>query len=197
MWAVFELDDQRVTHMLADFAAGDRAAARDLLPKVYADLRRLAATHLSDHRSAHTLQPTALVHEVFVRLSEGSQPTVADRRHFFRLASKLMRQILVDHARARDAEKRGGHVSRITLSAVHDLAAPVDVDILALTDALDRLEAFSPRKARLVELRFFGGLSEAQAADALDISRTQAAREWRTARAWLADEMAAQDGDTV
>lgn len=182
-------NQQSVSEILAGFAAGDRDAIEALLPRVYAELRRLAAVHLRSDRAGHTLQPTALVHEAYIRLADGAGAEVTGRLHFFRLASKLMRQILVDHARAHDAQKRGGDAARLTLDAAHAAAHEESIDLLSLEDALERLEKFSPRKAQLVELRFFGGLSEEQAADALGISRTQASREWRTARAWLADEL--------
>lgn len=191
--AVQQPDHQSVTHILAGFAAGDRAAVEALLPKVYNELRRLAAAHVREDRPGHTLQPTALVHEAYVRMvdgvAEGEGLEVTGRSHFFRLASKVMRQILVDHARARDALKRGGGAARLTLDAAHGAETEPPIDLLSLEDALARLERLSPRKAQLVELRFFGGLSEEQAAEAIGISRTQAAREWRTARAWLADEL--------
>ncbi len=186
-----KLDTRSVTRILADFGSGD-AAARELLPLVYDELRRLAASHFEDERVGHTLQPTALVNEAFLRMAGDNGIKVADRAHFFRLASKIMRQILVDHARRKNAVKRGGEGERITLD--DSFPGPVnrsDVDLLALEEALERLATFSPDKARLVELRFFGGLSIEEAADALDISRTQASREWRTARAWLADELGA------
>ncbi len=180
--------DADVTRFLADFAAGDRAAITALMPKVYGELRRLAGVHLRDERAGHTLQPTALVNEAFIRLSDAAGSSVTDRMHFFRLASRLMRQILVDHARAKQSQKRGGDLARVTLS---DISSPqaTEVDLLGLEDALRKLESLDARKARLVELRFFGGLGEEQAAEAIGISRTQAAREWRVTRAWLADEL--------
>ncbi len=181
-------DDPDVTRFLADFAAGDRAAIESLMPKVYGELRRLAGVHLRDERAGHTLQPTALVHEAFLRLSDAEAASIADRTHFFRLASRLMRQILVDHARGKQTQKRGGELARVTLTDVSSPQA-AEVDLLGLEDALRKLESLDARKARLVELRFFGGLGEEQAAEAIGISRTQAAREWRVTRAWLADEL--------
>lgn len=187
------LDDQSVTRILGDFAAGDASAVRSLLPKVYGELRRLAATHFADERNSHTLQPTALVNEAYLRLADEPALHVTSRAHFFRLASKVMRQILIDHARARDALKRGGAGDRFTLADSMLMPAGAPIDLLAIDEALLRLAALSPEKARLVELRFFGGLSIQEAADALDISRTQATREWRMARAWLADELGPGD----
>jgi RNA polymerase sigma factor (TIGR02999 family) len=181
------LDTQTVTRILADFGSND-VSARQLLPLVYDELRRLAASHFADERSNHTLQPTALVNEAFLRMAGDAGLRVANRTHFFRLASKIMRQILVDHARGRVAQKRGSG-DRITLDdSFRGIEGP-SIDVLALEEALERLAQFSPDKARLVELRFFGGLTIEEAADALAISRTQATREWRMARAWLADEL--------
>jgi RNA polymerase sigma factor (TIGR02999 family) len=187
------LAPQDVTRILADFAEGDQGAVAALLPVVYGELRRLAATHLREERAGHTLQATALVHEVYMRLERAGAPAVQDRAHFLRLASKLMRQILVDHARAREAAKRGGERFRVTLDGSGPGPAEepefTNADIMELDEALSRLEALSAARARLVELRFFGGLSEERAAEALGISRTEASRQWRVARAWLADEL--------
>lgn len=185
-----ELDDQSISRILGDFAGGEEAAVRALLPKVYGELRRLAAAHLRHDRAGHTLQPTALVHEAYIRLSTGAATDITGRQHFYRLASKVMRQILVDHARAKDSLKRGGGHDRVTLGTDAWGEDRGDtVDVMALDEALLRLEGMSPEKARLVELRFFGGLSEEQAAEALGISRTEASRQWRVARTWLADEL--------
>lgn len=183
-----KLDTRSVTRILADFGSGD-AAARELLPLVYDELRRLAASHFEDERVGHTLQPTALVNEAYLRMASDAGIKVENRAHFFRLASKVMRQILVDHARGKEALKRGGAGERITLDDSFPGPSGPVVDLLDLEESLERLAAFSPDKARLVELRFFGGLSIEEAADALNISRTQATREWRMARAWLAEEL--------
>ena len=189
------LNSDQVTKILADFGSSE-GTARELLPLVYDELRRLAATHFADEGAGHTLQPTALVNEAFIRLANDASFKVNSRAHFFRLASKVMRQILVDYARRKGAIKRGGdpHVAeRVTVDAtVSEMRRP-NIDVLILEEALERLAAFSPEKARLVELRFFGGLSIEEAADVLSISRTQASREWRIARAWLADEL--RDGE--
>lgn len=187
------LNEHSITQLLAEIGPGDQSAIRSLLPKVYDELRSLAATHLRDDRPGHTLEPTALVHEAYVRLAETPAGGIHGRVHFFRLASKVMRQVLVDHARARNAAKRLGGRQRITLDGARLEDLRPEVDLIALEDAMVKLEAMDERKARLVELRFFGGLTEEEAAGALGISRTQAAREWRTARAWLASELA-EDG---
>lgn len=184
------MEEHVITRLLADIGLGDDDAARVLMPKVYGELRRLAATHLNEQRPGHTLQPTALVHETYVRLAQSPADQIHGRVHFFRLASKVMRQVLIDHARARDAVKRGGQNRRVTLDgALLESRAP-DVDLLALEEVLLKLEGLDARMAQLVELRFFGGLTEQEAAEVLGISRTQAARDWRTARAWLASELA-------
>lgn len=182
------LDSDSVTRILADLGAA-QGVARELLPVVYDELRRLAASHFADERANHTLQPTALVNEAFLRIAGDGSVRIEGRAHFFRLASKVMRQVLIDHARAKTAQRRGGSAQTITLAS--DIEAPGSsaIDLLALEEALESLSALSPQKARLVELRFFGGLSIEEAADAIDMSRTQATREWRTARAWLADEL--------
>jgi len=199
------MDDRSITRLLAELGQNNDEAIRELMPRVYGELRRLASTHLREDRAGHTLQPTALVNEAYVRLAETPADGIQGRVHFFRLASKVMRQVLVDHARARAAAKRGGPGSaggpggagghagkgahRITLDGALLEAPEEGVDLLMMEEALTKLEALDERMARLVELRFFGGLLEAEAAEALGISRTQAARVWRTARAWLASEL--------
>jgi RNA polymerase sigma factor (TIGR02999 family) len=183
-----ELDEDNITRILADFPSEERIAVRALLPDVYGELRRLAAAQFATERADHTLEPTALVNEIYVRLGERSGLEVASRAHFFRLASKIMRQILVDHARARASQKRGGDLAHLTLSSsIAEEASPIN--LLGLEQALEQLATLNPNAARLIELRFFGGLSEQDAAELLGISRTQASREWRAARAWLADEL--------
>lgn len=184
------MDDHTITQLLAEMGQSENAGIRALMPKVYDELRRLATTHLNDDRPGHTLQPTALVNEVYVRLADKSLDQIQGRVHFFRLASKVMRQVLIDHARARDAAKRGGGNRKLTLDGAMLADHEPGVDILVLEEALRRLEIMDERMAQLVELRFFGGLSEQEAAEVLGISRTQASRNWRTARAWLASELA-------
>lgn len=183
-----QLDHQSISRILDDWGS-DRSSAASLLPLVYDELRRLAATHFADERPDHTLQPTALVNEAFVRIAGDRSVQITSRAHFFRLASKVMRQVLIDHARGRAAERRGGGVQSLTLSIDPETPNRPPVDLLALEEALVGLAELSPVKARLVELRFFGGLSIEEAAEAIEISRTQATREWRVARAWLADEL--------
>ena len=184
-----------VTQLLDAAAAGDGAAAAALLPLVYAELRRLAADLLARERPGQTLQPTALVHEAYLRLvGNDLPPDWHGRGHFFGAAARSMRQILVDSARAKAAEKRGGRRGRVPLDALPDPPAPTPPaadDLLALDEALTRLAAHDPAKARLVELRYFAGLSVADAAGVLGVSEATAKRHWVYARAWLYGQLAA------
>ncbi|MCC6361131.1 MAG: sigma-70 family RNA polymerase sigma factor [Phycisphaerales bacterium] len=180
---------QETITRLLNHAAGDRpSAAAELLPIVYEELRRLAATFFSDQRSGHTLQPTALVHEAYLKLVD---QTIAwsNRRQFFVVAAAAMRSILIDHARNRGRLKRGGDRERIVLA--DDPAAPADdaLPIESIDQALRRLAELDERKARLVELRFFGGLTLDEAADVLGLARSTASEDWRIARAWLYNEL--------
>jgi RNA polymerase sigma factor (TIGR02999 family) len=178
-----------LTRLLRRRAGGDLQVDAELLALVYDDLRALAARQLSGERAGHTLSPTALVHEAYLRL--GGDPGVAtDRRHFYALAAQRMRQVLVDHARRRDAGKRGGGAQRVPLTlSVPDPHAPL-VDALALDQALQRLEELDPRKVRVVELRFFAGLEMAEIAAVLGVSRATAQRDWEVARTFLYQSMA-------
>jgi RNA polymerase sigma factor (TIGR02999 family) len=173
-----------VTRILAAIEQGDGQAAEALLPLVYDELRRLAAHHLAGEAPGQTLQPTALVHEAYLRLvgrSDGNPWT--DSRHFFAAAAEAMRRLLIDNARRKQTQKRGGGCQRQPLDGV---AAPqADEELLALDDALSQLAAKDPQKARLVELRYFAGLTSDQAAQVLGISPTTADRHWAYARAWL------------
>lgn len=179
-----------ITTQLRRLSAGDAAAEVDLLALVYTQLRQLAARQLAGERAGHTLSPTALVHEAWMRLSDDSSLAPADRRQFFGVAARRMRQVLVDHARRRDAAKRGGpEREAVTLSALGD-GHEGGVDVLALEQALARLEAAEPRKARVVELRYFTGLDMTEIADLLDISRATAQRDWDVARAFLYQALA-------
>jgi RNA polymerase sigma factor (TIGR02999 family) len=173
-----------VTQLLHAWSRGDVAAREQLFPLVYAELRQRAARYLRRERPAHTLQPTALVHEAYIRLS-GRNEGWKDRAQFFAVASQVMRRILVDHARARGAAKRPGRRMQITLT--EEVAAPDarEVDLLALDDALDQLAVADPRQARLVELRFFGGMTNEEVASVLGVSEATVYREWRLAKAWL------------
>jgi RNA polymerase sigma-70 factor, ECF subfamily len=175
-----------VTALLQAWNAGDEDAGRRLIPLVYAELRRRAGGYLRRERPGHTLQPTALVHEAYLKLV-GLQGQLASRSQFFGVASNLMRRILVDHARRRRAAKRGG--IRVTLDDAHQAVVDRDVDLVRLDDALSELSALDPRQGRLVEMRYFGGLTQEEAAELLGVSVATVKREWTLARAWLFDRM--------
>jgi RNA polymerase sigma factor (TIGR02999 family) len=178
--------------MLRQWSSGDSSVAEKLTPFVYEELRRLAAGYLRGERAGHTLQPTALIHEAYVRLVEQGQPQWRSRTQFFRFSAHLMRQILVDHARARNAVKRGAGFQRVTLSGVNLATSERAVDLLDLDQALDGLAAFDQRRARALELRYFGGMSEEEVAEALELSVATVRRDLRLAEAWLAKEMAGE-----
>lgn len=181
-----------VTQILSAVERGDPRAGEQLLPLVYDELRKLAAGYLADEKPGQTLQPTALVHEAFLRLVDGPDPGWNSRGHFFGAAARAMRQILVDAARRKAADKRGGGRRGVALDEAASVAAPGGPpadDLLALDDALTRLAAEDPQKARLVELRYFAGLSVEDAAAALGISPGTAKRHWVYARSWLYNEL--------
>ena len=183
-----------VTHLLDKAASGDREAAADLLPLVYDELRRLAAARLADEKPGHTLQPTALVHEAYLRLVGGrADARYTGRAHFFAAAAAAMRRILIDHARRKHRARRGGGMKRVELDELGDVEMVAESggadELEALDGALARLAAADPRKAELVRLRYFAGLTLEQAAELLGISRATADRHWAFARAWLYDAM--------
>ena len=175
-----------LTGLLRAWSAGDPAAADQLIPVVYEELRRQASRYLSRERSDHTLQPTALVNEAYLRLAEQRRVRWQDRGQFFALAATVMRRLLVDHARQHGASKRGASVTiPIGDGEVLAFAPAPDVDVLALNDALTELAEIDPLRMRLIELRFFGGLTTEEAAEALGVSTATVTRGWRLARAWL------------
>jgi RNA polymerase sigma factor (TIGR02999 family) len=179
-----------VTALLLSWSGGERSAADRLIPVVYDELRRQAARAMRREGREHTLQTTALVHEAYMRLVDQRRVEWRNRAHFFGIAAEVMRRVLIDHARARLAAKRGGGGMRITLGDASGIAAPdVDADVLALHEALDRLAGFDPDQARLVELRYFGGLTIEETAEALGVSAATVKREWVLARAWLRREL--------
>jgi RNA polymerase sigma factor (TIGR02999 family) len=179
-----------VTELLHAWGAGDAAASEALVPLVYAELRRQARRALRREGAGHTLQATALVHEAWLRLDGQHAARWESRSQFLAVAAQMMRRVLVDHARTRHALKRGGDAVQVTLGqAGSAVAAQDDVDVLALDDALSRLATLDPRKARLVELRYFAGLSIPEAAAALGISAATVGREWAVARMWLRREL--------
>ena len=184
---------QNVTALLDEWSRGNQAARDELLPLVYAELRRIAARQLGRERIGHTLQPTALVHEAYLRLVDQRRVDWQSRAHFFGVAAQIMRRILVDHARRHGAGKRGDGAQRISLDEAPDVPASADLPIVTLDEALLRLETVDADLARLVELRAFGGLTIAEAAHVLDVSPSTAKREWRTARAWLNRELGTAD----
>jgi RNA polymerase sigma-70 factor, ECF subfamily len=177
-----------VTALLRAWSDGDRTALDRLLPVVYRELHRQAERYMSAQPAGHTLQTTALVHEAYLRLAIPDNPDWNGRAHFFGVAAKAMRSILVDHARAHSAAKRGGGSSPVTLTNLEDTDGQ-ELDVLDLDDALARLADLDQRKASLVELRYFAGLSIEEAAESLAISSATAKREWRLARAWLRREL--------
>jgi RNA polymerase sigma factor (TIGR02999 family) len=173
-----------VTQLLVRWNEGDEQALHDLLPIVYQELRRLAHYHLQSERPEHTLQTTAIVHEAYIRLVAGEPVELISRSHFFALASRLMRRVLVDYARSRNAAKRDGGC-RVSLSDMLDIPISIDEDLLALDRALNELGCMDERQARIVEMKFFGGLSSTAVASELGVSRATVDREWATARLWL------------
>ena len=174
-----------VTELLARWRSGDQNALDALMPLVYSELRQLAQHYLRRERSDHTLQSTALVHEAYLRLAGQSAPQWQNRAHFFGIAAHLMRQILVEHARGRGAAKRGGGATRMTLDESLAIARQKDVDVIVLDKALQDLTELDAQQGRIVELRFFGGLTIEDTSEVLGISPATVKREWVTARAWL------------
>jgi RNA polymerase sigma-70 factor, ECF subfamily len=181
-----------VTHLLARWAEGDRAALDALTPIVYGELRKIADAFLRRERSGHTLQPTALVHEAWLRLMKQDQPSFDHRKQFYALAAQMMRRILVDHARAVNAEKRGGGADKTDLDEDHavDIGAGRIVEFLALDQALTQLARVSARQAQVIELRYFGGLNLEEISGLLGVSTATISREQRSAEAWLGHVMA-------
>jgi RNA polymerase sigma factor (TIGR02999 family) len=183
-----------VTRLLVEWKRGNKEALDLLTPLVYHELRRLADHYLRDERAAATLQPTALVHEAYLRLVSQGLPDWESRSHFFGVAANLMRQILVDHARKRNSAKRGSGAEKLSIEQAVSFAPSRGRDIEALDDALTALAQIDPRKAKVIELRFFGGFSVEETAQALDVSVATVGREQRMAEAWLHREVARSDG---
>ncbi len=189
-----------VTELLLAWSDGDREALDRLLPLVYAELKQRASAQLARERGSHTLQPTALVHEAFLKLVDQRRAHFRNRAQFFGVSARLMRRILVDHARTRGAAKRGGDVLRIPLEDAHGAPASHQTDVLLAHQALERLEQQDERQARVVELRYFGGLSIEEIAVVLEVSEITVKRDWTMARAWLFRELTrgleSRDGQT-
>ncbi len=183
---------EAVSDLLRSWGRGNVQARDDLLPLVYRELKRRAAGYLRYERRDHTLQPTALVHEAYVRLIGQERVAWQNRAHFFGIAAQMMRRILVDHARQHQAAKRPGVALRVALDDRVGATMPVECEVLLLDQALDELTRMDARQAQIVELRYFGGMSEQEVARVLSLSRATVTREWQTARAWLYRRMTAR-----
>lgn len=180
-----------VTDLLKAWNEGDRSSIERLVPVVYGELRRIAGAYLNGERTGHTLQPTALVHEAYFRLVKHHDMRWQDRSHFFAIAARTMRRILVDHARGRRTAKRGGPAPLVSLEVAGEVALDDAPDLVALDDALRDLQVMDPDKARIVELRFFAGLSIEETGEVIGCSRATVIRQWRMAKAWLHAQLTA------
>jgi RNA polymerase sigma factor (TIGR02999 family) len=178
-----------ITRLLVDWSEGHREALDRLMPVVYQELRKIAAGYLKRERPEHTLQPTALIHEAYLRLMGGDLPSWQSRAHFYGVAARVMRQILVEHARGHAAAKRGGGAKKVALDDATLFSPARSADLVALDAALEALSAFDERKGRVIELRFFGGLSLEETAEALGVSVATVGRELRLAQAWMQREL--------
>jgi RNA polymerase sigma factor (TIGR02999 family) len=178
---------QEISSLLKAWSGGDEQALNKLMPLVYDELHRLAHRYLRRERVGHTLQTTALVNEAYMRLIDAKEVEWQDRAHFFAISANLMRRILVDYARSRGYEKRGGYIEKLSIS--EDYFIPTDINLVRLDDALSTLSVFDPRKAKVVELRFFGGLSIKETAEILKVSPDTVRRDWRLAKVWLLCEL--------
>src|SRR5437667_4452550 len=175
-----------VTQLLVKWSKGDQKALDKLMPLVYSELRRLASNYLRRERPGHTLQPTALVNEAYLKLIDQKNAKWQNRAQFYGVAAQLMRRILVDHARAHQADKRGGsEQQRLSITSAERIVQQPEVDLLALHEALEELATLDPQQERIVELRFFGGLSIEETAEVMDIGHATVERDWKMARAWL------------
>lgn len=185
------LNPGQVTQLLQQWSDGETEVLEELLPLVYSELRKVAAGYLRKERGNHTLQPTALVHEAYLKLLGQDRTQWSNRAHFFAIAAQAMRRILVDHARKDKAAKRGGPFAAISLEDAPQIGRSRSIDLIALDFALERLAELDERQARIVELRFFGGLTVEEASEVMNVSERTVAREWKMARAWLRDQMEA------
>ena len=184
-----------ITALVHEYANGDKAALDRVLPLVYSELRRIARKHLRDERVGHTLQPTALVHEMYARLIGQTPPDVRDRIHFLSVAAGVMRQILIDHARTKYAQKRGGRQEKLSLNEAQDACMEKPAIMVRIDDALNQLARQDPRKARLIEMRFFGGLTAEESAAVLELPVNTVRRDLRVAQAWLQRELNQRSGE--
>jgi len=183
------VSQQRVTDLLARWSKGDDAALAELTPLIYDELRRLAHRQMGAERPGHTLQTTALVNEAYLRLADQTDPRWQNRAHFFAVAARAMRRILVSYARSQRAEKRGGGALKVELNEIALVSSEESKEIIDLHEALERLATFDSRKAQVVELKYFGGLNYEEIAEALKISPITVRRDWRFAKAWLYAEL--------
>jgi RNA polymerase sigma-70 factor, ECF subfamily len=193
-WLTAMSDIQEVTMLLSALTRGDEDAASKLMPLVYAELRRLAGSYMRRERVDHTLQATALVHEAYLKLIDQRSVNWQSRAHFFGVSAQLMRRILIDHARGLARDKRGGEQKKVSLDEVFLFAERQADELLAVDDSLNALAKIDPRQARVVELRFFAGLSVEEAADVLGISPKTVKREWSVAKAWLSADLKQRHG---
>lgn len=184
------MDTQNATNLLVRLSKGDKDVLNDLLPLIYDELKRLAASYLRRERSDHTLQPTALVHEAYLKMVDITQVSWQNRAHFIGVAANQMRRILVDYARQHNAQKRGGEFHILTLNEEIDKANEQSTELIALDDALTELAKMDPEKARIVELRYFGGLTVEETAEVMGVSDITIKRHWRMAKAWLYGQLA-------
>lgn len=182
-----------VTQILREWSEGDKGAADRLFPIVYDELKRQARVYLNRERLNHTLQPTALVHEAYLRLIDQTILTAENRTHFYAIASRMMRQILVDHARRHKSEKRGGAAERFSIEDLQISTEQSAGDLLELHEALEKLEALDQRKSRVVEMRFFGGLKESEIAEILGVTEKTVRRDWQFAKLWLFRELSEEN----
>lgn len=180
-----------ITQLLQEYQSGNKDALDAVFPLVYDELRKLAASRLRSERPEHTLQATALVHEAYLRLIEQREQTWHNRAHFFGLAAEMMRRILVNHAVKRNADKRFGNQTRLALDEMVDFTEGHDVNLIRLDEAMTTLAAFDPKQAKIIELKFFGGLTNEEIAEVTGVSDSTIKREWRIAKAWLHDQLKA------
>jgi len=184
-----EVTSPNVTRLLVAWGKGDQQAFDALMPEVGKELHRLAAHYMAEEPPGHDLQPTALINEAYLRLVDWKNIQWADRAHFFGMAANMMRRVLVDYARKRDRLKRGGEAIQVSFIEAANVPVPESADVLALDKALRELEKIDPRKSQIVEMRFFGGLSQEETAEALNVSVATVRRDWSLTRAWLAREL--------
>jgi RNA polymerase sigma factor (TIGR02999 family) len=184
-----------VTQLLQQWNAGDASALEKIIPHVYRELHRIARHHMAAERGSHTLQASALINEAYIRLVDWKNVQWANRCHFFSVGAQMMRKVLIDHARSKGSQKRGGSAEQVVLDTSMIASSEKPMDLVALDETLSRLEQFDPRKSRVVELRIFGGLTNEEAAEAMGVSVITVRRDWKLALAWLRREMSSEKED--